>query len=83
MIYHIGRIKKKNSRARNRFIDAENKEVAGSGGEGVGGGIGEMSEIGEGYKRYKLPVIKQSPECNAAQGMCFCCVSHSVVSDSL
>ena len=57
MIYHIGRIKKKNSRARNRFIDAENKEVAGSGGEGVGGGIGEMSEIGEGYKRYKLPVI--------------------------
>ena len=58
--------------------------MAGSGGEGVGGGIGEMSEIGEGDKRYKLSVIKQSPECNAAQGMCCCCcVSHSVVSDSL
>ena len=42
-----------------------------------------MSEIGEGDKRYKLPVIKQSPEWNAAQGMCGCCVSHSVVSDSL
>jgi len=42
MIYHIGRIKKKkNSKARNRFIDAENEEVAGSGGEGVGGEMGK------------------------------------------